>query len=124
MAAHSLGIAREAARQIGGGADHGSATDERSGLQDAFSADAGFELGVLGRRGRRLANVRWRGSQLAKADVGDLGEGGRGLQLSVRGAVTARRAADFLVMAGTPCDGRARDVSRPGKPVSAPRTFL
>ena len=26
-------------------------------LQDAFGADAGFELGVLGRRGRRFADI-------------------------------------------------------------------
>ena len=52
-------------------------------LQDAFGADAGFELGILGRRGRRLADIGRGQDELTKADVADIGERGRGLPLGL-----------------------------------------
>ena len=72
-------------------------------LQNAMSADARFERGILGRCHGRLADVGGGQDKLAELDVLDFGGGGHD---------------------GTPCDGRAKAFFRPVKPVSAPSTFL
>ena len=70
-------------------------------LQDAFGANAGFELGILRRRSRRLADIRGRRDELTKADVRHLAERGRRLPLGLGvGGARNTAGADFLVMAG------------------------
>ncbi len=72
-------------------------------LFDAVSADAGFERHILGRRRWGLANIGRGKNELAERDVADFAAGGHG---------------------GDSCDGRARDVSRPVKPVTNPLSAL
>jgi hypothetical protein len=73
-------------------------------LQNAMSADVGFERSVLGRRRGRLADIRGGQDKLAELDV---------LDFVAVGAMT-----------GTPCDGRAKAFSRPVKPVANPLSAL
>ena len=47
-------------------------------LQDAVGADAGFERGILGRRGRGLADIGRGQNELAERDVADFAAGGHG----------------------------------------------
>ena len=72
-------------------------------LQDAPGADAGFERHILGRRGRCLADIGRGKNELAEGDIADFAASGHG---------------------GDSCDGRARAVSRPGKPVTNPLSAL
>jgi hypothetical protein len=65
--------------------------------------DAGLPLGILGCRGRRLADV---GGGQDKRVEGDFADG------------------DAAVMAGDSWDGRAKAVSRPVKPVTNPLSAL
>ena len=57
-------------------------------LQNASGADAGFELRLLGRRGRGFANIGRRKDQLAERDITHLAGGRRGLLLRLRGGGT------------------------------------
>jgi hypothetical protein len=68
-------------------------------LENAVGADAGFEGGILGRRGRGLAHIGRGEGELAESDVLDVAAGGHG---------------------GDSWDGRAKAVSRPGEPVTDP----
>ena len=52
-------------------------------LQDAFGADAGFELGVLGRRGRGLAGIGWGKSKLLDREIADIGFRDRGIAVGL-----------------------------------------
>ena len=72
-------------------------------LLDAMGADAGFERHILGRRRRGLADIGRGKNELAEGDVADFAASGHG---------------------GNSCDGRAGDVSRPGKPVTNPLSAL
>jgi hypothetical protein len=73
-------------------------------LQNAVSADAGFERSILGRRHGRLADVGGGQDKPTKLDVLDFGVGGHD--------------------GDTPCDGRAKAFSRPVKPVTKPLSAL
>ena len=52
-------------------------------LQDAFGADAGFELGVLGLRSRGLASIGWGKGKLLDREVADIGFRDRGIAVGL-----------------------------------------
>jgi hypothetical protein len=68
-------------------------------LKDTFGADAGLERGILRGRGRSLADIGEGKDELTEGNIAHFAAGGHGWGLP---------------------DGRARAVSRPGKPVTNP----